>query len=61
MLTRVKTPAEIKSMRESGKQLATVLEYLKKTIRSGMTTKEIADLAAEKLKTLGGKPAFLGY
>ena len=61
MLTRVKTQTEIKAMRESGKQLATVLAYLKKTIRAGMTTKEIADLAAEKLKTLGGKPAFLGY
>ena len=61
MVTRVKTPAEIKAMRESGRQLATVLDYLKKTIHAGLTTKDIANLAAEKLKTLGGKPAFLGY
>ena len=61
MVTRVKTPAEIQSMRESGRQLATVLQYLRENIAAGMTTKEVADLAAVKLQSLGGKPAFLGY
>ena len=61
MITRVKTQSEIESMRVSGRQLATVLDYLKQNIKAGMTTKEIADLAADKLKSLGGKPAFLGY
>ena len=48
-------------MRESGRQLAVVLEYLKNEVAVGMSTKDLAVLAAEKLKQLGGKPAFLGY
>lgn len=61
MITRVKSAKEIVAMRESGRQLATVLEYLRNIITVGMSTKDIADLAADKLRTLGGKPAFLGY
>ncbi|RTK94467.1 type I methionyl aminopeptidase [Candidatus Saccharibacteria bacterium] len=61
MLTKVKTAQEIVAMRESGRQLATVLQYLSEEITPGMTTKDLADLAAAKLKQLGGKPAFLGY
>lgn len=48
-------------MRESGRQLATVLNYLRSVIEPGMSTKDLADLAAERLRELGGKPAFLGY
>lgn len=61
MITRVKTEKEIIAMRESGRQLATVLDHLKKSVQAGMSTKDIANLAAEKLRVLGGKPAFLGY
>jgi len=61
MITRVKSSKEIIAMRESGRQLATVLDYLKHSVREGMSTKEIANMADDKLKTLGGKPAFLGY
>lgn len=61
MYTKIKTPDEIKSMREAGKQLATVLQYLKDSLEVGMTTKELADMARAKLKQLGGKPSFLGY
>lgn len=61
MFTKVKTLAEIEAMRESGAILATVLAYLEKQIAPGQTTKHLADLAAKELKTLGGKPAFLGY
>jgi len=61
MYTKVKTLAEIDAMRESGRMLATVLEYLQKVIEPGQSTKDIADYAAKELKTLGGKPAFLGY
>jgi methionyl aminopeptidase len=61
MMTTVKTPAEIKAMRESGRMLATVLEYLRNQVAIGMTTKHLSDLAASELKVLGGKPSFLGY
>lgn len=61
MITRIKTPQEISAMRESGRQLATVLAYLKEQITAGMTTKDISNLASVKLHEMGGKPAFLGY
>jgi methionyl aminopeptidase len=61
MFTRVKTTEEISAMRESGQMLATVLEMLKRSTQSGMSTKYLAGLASKELKTLGGEPAFLGY
>lgn len=41
--------------------LASVLNLLEQKIEPGMTTKDAANLAASELKSLGGKPAFLGY
>lgn len=61
MQTKVKTKAEISDMRESGKMLATVLQYLKTALEPGMSTKQLADMAAVELKRLGGAPSFLGY
>ena len=61
MNTRVKTTAEMRAMRESGRMLATVLQSLKASVAAGMTTKDVANQAAAELKALGGKPAFLDY
>jgi methionyl aminopeptidase len=61
MQTRVKSPSEIKSMRESGRMLATVLSILKPKVAPGITTKELADTARTELAKLGGTPSFLGY
>ena len=61
MQTRVKTKSEIAAMRESGRMLATVLEALKPKVEPGISTKELADVAAAELKALGGEPSFLGY
>ena len=61
MQTRIKTDSEIKAMHESGQMLATVLQLLKKRLTVGMSTKELADIAAQELKVLGGQPSFLGY
>lgn len=61
MLTRVKTNKEIDYMREGGRMLATVLQLLRPKVLPGVSTKELADMAAKELKKLGGKPAFLGY
>lgn len=60
-MNRVKTQDEINAMREGGKMLATVLQHVKAETKVGMTTKDLANIAAAKLKELGGKPAFLGY
>lgn len=61
MFTRVKTTSEISAIKQSGKMLATVLEYLSGKLESGMTTKDLAFLAASELDKLGGRPPFLGY
>jgi len=61
MLTSVKNSSEIAAMRESGRMLATVLKMLSKKTAVGMTTKDLANIAASELKILGGSPAFLGY
>jgi len=58
---RIKTSAELDAMREGGKMLATILELMKDTASAGMTPKELATIAANELKKLGGEPAFLGY
>jgi methionyl aminopeptidase len=61
MMTQVKTKGEIAAMRESGRMLGTVLQAIKPLVVTGVTTQELADAAAKELKSLGGKPAFLGY
>ena len=61
MMTRVKTADEIMNMRESGRMLATVLQLLKTRVVPGITTKDLAIIAAEEVKKLGGEATFLGY
>ncbi len=61
MMTRVKTPTEIDSMRESGRMLAQVLQFLSQHLEPGMQTLDLDRMAARELKALGGQPAFLGY
>lgn len=61
MQTKVKTPTEIESMRESGRMLAVVLDVLKASVAVGMTTQQLNDIAARELRALGGQPSFLGY
>jgi methionyl aminopeptidase len=61
MMTRVKTAKEIQAMRESGKMLATILQLLKNRLEVGMSTKDLANLAATELRKLGGHPTFLGF
>lgn len=61
MVTQVKTKQEITAMRESGGMLAAVLALLKKRLQPGMSTKDLAVIAAKELTKLGGQPSFLGY
>lgn len=61
MYTQVKTPTEIEAMRESGRMLATVLDVLRNRIEVGMSTKDLATIAKQELRALGGQPSFLGY
>lgn len=60
-MTAIKTAAEIDSMRKGGYILQKVLDFLSPQVVAGISTGELAELAAQKLKQLGGQPAFLGY
>ncbi len=57
----IKTPEELQIMREAGAILASVINEVKCSLKSGMTTRE-ADQKAEKLiKEKNVIPAFKGY
>lgn len=60
MQTKVKSQAEIKKMRKSGKMLESVLLHVISNTKPGVSTKDLATLAKKKLLKEGGKPAFLG-
>lgn len=61
MITKIKTASEIAAMREAGAMLATILQLMQTSAKSGMSTKQLADIAGTELKSLGGAPSFLGY
>lgn len=61
MMNRVKTPAEVAAMRESGRILATVLQGMRDNTAVGMTPKQMSQIAGEMLNRLGGEPAFKGF
>lgn len=61
MFTQIKTDTEIEAMRTAGRMLAQVLDKVKNSAQPAMSTKDLADIAANELKALGGKPSFLGY
>jgi methionyl aminopeptidase len=61
MVTRAKTAREIAAMRDSGHMLASVLNLLRNQLQVGMSTKDLAVIAAAELEKLGGQPSFLGY
>ena len=57
----VKTPEEIKILREGGRRLATVLYKVRDRIAPGVSTYDL-DIYAEKLiRDMGDEPAFLIY
>ena len=57
----IKTPKEIELMKESGSITKNVLELIGKSIREGMTTKDIDDIAYNYITSCGAYPSFLGY
>lgn len=61
MMTRVKTQSEIAAMRESGRMNATVLQLLKRELQPGMSTKDLANIAAREVAAFGVSAPFLGY
>ena len=57
----IKTPEEIKILRECGKRLATVLYKVRDKIAVGVSTKELDLYALKLIREMGDEPAFLNY
>ena len=57
----IKSSAEIAKMRESGKILYDALCKVEQSIKAGVTTKELDQIAKEYILSQGAKPSFLGY
>src|SRR3954469_3960844 len=57
----LKSERDIEAMRVSGEVAAAVLEEVSAFIQPGVTTREIDEYAASRIKAHGAKSAFLGY
>ena len=57
----IKSPADIQKMREAGKLTKNVLDLIGRSIREGMSTKDLDDIAFNYIKSCGATPSFLGY
>src|ERR1700731_905804 len=56
-----KSAAEIEKMRQSGRIVRQVLDYVRGLVAPGVTTMDLERAAEKKIKDLGAKPAFKGY
>ncbi|HVO61237.1 MAG TPA: type I methionyl aminopeptidase [Terriglobales bacterium] len=56
-----KSKAEIEKMRQSGRIVRQVLDYVRGLVAPGVSTMDLERAAAEKIEGLGAKPAFKGY
>lgn len=57
----IKSPREIELMKEAGRMLAEVHEYLVQFVVPGISTYELDEIVEKETLKLGGKPAFKGY
>lgn len=57
----LKNERDIEAMRASGAVAAAVLNEVAAFIQPGVTTQEVDEFAAQRIKAHGGKSAFLGY
>lgn len=57
----IKTPEEIRIIREGGIILARILREVVVMIAPGVTTGEIDKLAVSRMREAGGEPSFLGF
>jgi len=60
-MIKLKTSAEIETLRVGGRHLAQILHQLAKEVKPGVLTSELDDLAQSLIKEIGAKPAFLNY
>jgi methionyl aminopeptidase len=57
----IKTPEEIKILREGGKILASVLYHVAEMAKPGVATIKLDEMAEKLIREAGGEPAFKNY
>lgn len=57
----IKTPEEIKNLREGGKKLARILEAIASRVATGVSSEDLNKYAEELCESEGVTPAFLNY
>ena len=57
----IKTAQEIAILRDAGKILAEIVEDLKRSLKEGITTREVDQVAEKLIRQRGVVPAFKGY
>ncbi len=57
----LKSKAELETMKKAGKIAGTVLHEVGRSIKAGMTTKDLDVIAEKLLRKAGAVPTFLGY
>jgi methionyl aminopeptidase len=57
----IKSNAEIMKMREAGKVIVKIFDYVGKTVKPGMTTEDIDKSVEDIIVKSGAKPSFKGY
>jgi methionyl aminopeptidase len=60
-MVTLKSAREIEAMRRSGAITARVLTELMKSVRAGMATDELDEIAERRIREAGGVPTFKGY
>ncbi|MGA3094043.1 MAG: type I methionyl aminopeptidase [Dehalococcoidales bacterium] len=61
MAIGIKGERGLEAMRKAGRVVALVLDVLKSSVRAGMKTSELNEIAERELKALGGRSSFKGY
>ena len=56
-----KTPDQVLRMRRAGLVVGQTLQLMAQTVRPGITTKQLDELAEEHIRGCGATPSFLGY
>ncbi|MFC8504596.1 type I methionyl aminopeptidase [Pedococcus sp. NPDC057267] len=56
-----KTPDQLRLMRRAGLVVGQTLQLMAQTVRPGMTTRQLDELAEEHIRGCGATPSFLGY
>jgi methionyl aminopeptidase len=57
----IKTPEQIDLMRRAGLVVGETLELLRKSVRAGMSTLDLDEIAEDNIRSSGATPSFKGY